>query len=289
MFISVLYLISVGILLGFSTNLVKVAVGAGWDPVSFLVWTLAGSGLLLLVAARLTGQPTRLKGRRSVYYGISGVLSLSIPKAIAFSAVPQVGGAFVSMCLAFPPLLTYMLALQLRMEALQMRRAMGITVGLCGALLLVAGSIQGSEAWHWYVLAALGPIFIACGNIYRSRHWPGDDSPIAIAPGVLLAGACILCAGAAASGVVLIPAMNTAMWRCLMLQIVAFAGTYALYFALQKRAGAVYMSQIGSVGAIAGVLMATLYFSEPFALRHAAAAIAIFTGVYFTTVSRPRH
>lgn len=274
-------LLVVGALLGLNANLVKLAIGVGWPPVAFLFWSVLGGGLLLLALAFALGDRPGTRGRDIVYYLVSGLISMTLPNALAYGAVAHVGAGFVSLCMAFPPLLTYVLALAFRMEKLHLVRAAGIAAGLAGAVLLALGKSGERQAdLFWIVAALIGPVFLALGNIYRSRRWPAGASALSLAPGMLLAGALLLWPYAMLTGVPLLAAsaQGKGLWLVLV-QAVVFAATYALYFVLQKIAGPVYMSQIGSVGAILGATVAVFLLGERTGPMMLAAAVAILLGV----------
>lgn len=277
-FAAVLLLV-IGVLLGLTLNLAKLAAAVGWPPLAFLFWSLLGGGVLLAILAVARGERPRLGSRHLRYYLASGLISISLPNALMFSAIPHVGASYASMCLAFPPLLTYLLALALRMERLQGIRLVGIVLGLGGTLLLAIGKVSDGDSPLGWVLAVLAvPVFLALGNIYRTRYWPEGASPLALAPGMLLGGA-----------VLLLPAMwfgvdfsirqpEAHAWL-LPVQVLLFAAVYALYFVLQKVAGPVFLSQIGSVAAIAGAAIAIFALNERGSLSLLVAALAILVGV----------
>ena len=195
-------------------------------------------------------------------------------------AVDQGKAGFASLCLAFPPLLTYVLALALRMEGLQRLRLLGILIGLAGSLILALGKLGSGDSPLLWVLATLVmPVFLAIGNVYRSRHWPEGARPLQLAPGMLLAGALLLLP-LGLFGVELRPAWEQAAgaWW-LAAEVALFAGMYALYFVLQKVAGAVYLSQIGSVTAITGAAVAIFLLGEQGSASMLLAALCTTVGV----------
>ena len=195
-------------------------------------------------------------------------------------AVDQGEAGFASLCLAFPPLLTYVLALALRMEGLQRLRLLGILIGLAGSLILALGKLGSGDSPLLWVLATLVmPVFLAIGNVYRSRHWPEGARPLQLAPGMLLAGALLLLP-LGLFGVELRPAWEQAAgaWW-LAAEVALFAGMYALYFVLQKVAGAVYLSQIGSVTAITGAAVAIFLLGEQGSASMLLAALCTTVGV----------
>jgi drug/metabolite transporter (DMT)-like permease len=65
----------------------------------------------------------------------------------------------------------------------------------------------------------------------------------------------------------------------LVAQIAIFSATYALYFILQKLAGPVYLSQIGSVAAIFGAALAVVALGEIANAGLLVAAALILAGV----------
>ena len=273
-------LFTVGALMGLTSILVKVAGSAGWQPMAYLLWGLLGGGLLLLLFAWWRGERPGMSLSQQRYYLASGLLSIAVPNGLLFSSIGHVGAGFASMCLAFPPLFTYLLALALRMEALSRIRLLGICIGLSGSLLLALGKLHGGDSPALWVVAALCvPVFLALGNIYRARYWPSGATPLSLAPGMLLGGAVVL-GLTALFGVDFSPNLKSPLAVALMLvQMLLFAAVYALFFILQKLAGTVFLSQIGSVAAITGAAMAIGLLGEQGSLSLALAALCIVIGV----------
>jgi drug/metabolite transporter (DMT)-like permease len=281
-------LLVVGSLLGLTTTLVKLGSTVGWPALDFLFWSVLGAGLILLVAACLLGSQPRL-GRTDVrYYVMSALLSVTLPNVLSFSAIPHVGAGFVALCTAFPLLMTYLMALALRMERLRAQRAWGVAFGLFGAVVLATAKAGEANVEGWWIVAAMAsPVFLAFGNIYRTRHWPKGASAFSLAPSMLLASAVLLAPWVLSSGVVL-PQGDTppVVLGLLGAQIAVFVGVYSLYFLLQKLAGPVYLSQIGPVGAIAGAVLAVVVLGEATGWLTLLAGAAILTGVVLVNRSR---
>jgi len=281
-----LLLVVVGSLLGLTANIVKLALQAGWPAIAFLCCSALGAGFVLLVLAAATGNRPGLGRQELAYYLWSGLLSIALPNALFFLAIPHVGAAFVALCLAFPPLATYLLALLFRMERPRAVRAAGVATGLVGALVLAFGrSGGGSAASFWAAMALAGPLVIAAGNIYRTLRWPEGASALSLAPGMLLGGAVLLVP------FLLLPGSAPTFGQPLavllvMAQVAVFTATYALYFILQKIAGPVYLSQIGSVGAVVGASLAVLALGEPAGPALLLAGLLVLLGVFLVNRSR---
>ncbi len=287
-FLPLLCLLAVGCLLGLSVGVGKLAAAAGWRPLAFMFWSLLFGGSALLAAVLARGVRPSLDRAHLAYYLVAGLVSLSIPNGLTFAAIPHVGAGFVSLCLAFPPLATYLLAVALGMERPKAIRAAGILCGLAGAVMLALGKLgEGNAPPAWVAAALAAPASLAFGNIYRSRRWPAGASPLALAPCMLLAGAVLLAAFAVVAGVPLFaPPAGAWPLALLGLQTAVFAATYALFFILQKIAGVVYMSQIGSVGMVAGTIFAVAVLKEQLNPLLPPAGLLILLGV--TLVNRGR-
>ncbi len=137
-------LLTVGSLLGVFAAMVKLATAAGWHPLAFLFWSLAGSGAILTALAIRSGNAPRLARRTLAYNLGSGLLSAMLPNALSFAAIPHVGAGFVALGFAFPPLLSYLLALGLKMERFRTQRAAGLALAFAGVVALVASKSRSA-------------------------------------------------------------------------------------------------------------------------------------------------
>ena len=260
---ALILLLSVGGLLGASIVIGKAAIGQGGEPLGVLMTAMALSGLVLTGLAIATGQGARPSWRLLEYGLVSGLL-FAAPNAIGMLAVRHVGAGYVVLSFAFPILLTYVMALALNMEKMRTVKAVGVTFGLAAGVLLALGKAGGDGAvLFWVILVALAPVLIAVGNIYRTRRWPAGVAPSLLAGAMLLSGAAVLAPvvlfeGGAATSIVGSPAV----WPLVLLQALVFSVLYLLYFLLQRLAGPVYLSQIGSVAAVVGVALSHLWLGE---------------------------
>lgn len=283
-----LLLLFTGSLLGLTTVVAGLAAGLGWPPIAFLFWSALGGGLILAVLAlaageRLTPSPALLR------YGLqAGLLSFALPNILSFAAIPHVGAGFVALCLAFPPLLTYGLALVLGMDRLSVQGLAGMALGLGGAMLFAASRLTGAEGGGlWTALALAAPVSVAAGNIYRTVAWPPDAPPRLLAPVMVLIAAAIVGAYAVISKIPLLAAPSVHTAGLVPLQAAIIAGTHALFFILQKRSGPVGLSQIGWIGAITGKGLAVVLLGESVPPILALAVPLILAGIVLVS-RRPR-
>ena len=286
-----LLLLATGALLGLSTNLAKLAGEVHLPPLSFLTWSVVGSTAVLLLVNAIRKQWTVINRRTIEYFFVSGLVGVALPNLVFFAAVPQVGASFVSLVIAFPPLFTYLGALALSMEQWQTRRALGVALALSGAALLAVYKFAEPDANSFWIIATLsGPVVLAIGNIYRTARWPEGASPTALAPGMLGAsGLLLLLTGAIASTAtessslfsLSVPTDTLRPTLLILAQVVTFSLQFLLLFRLQKAGGPVYLSLLGSVGAIVGVPVAVLLLGEAWPEGLLAGGLLIAAGIAF--------
>lgn len=110
---------------------------------------------------------------------------------------------------------------------------------------------------------------------------PKDIHPGILAAGMTLLGAATLFVLNIGLGIELAPASFSAPAIFLLAgQMAVFAVLYDLYFLLQKTAGPVYLSQIGSVSAVVGVGLAIVLFKEVPTLWDFIATVFVAAGVF---------
>ena len=272
-----LLLLATGAMLGASTNMAKIAGEAGLPALAFLTWSIAGASAILLAAAWWRRDLPPVTRRTAEYFVVAAFVTVAASNLIFFSAVPHVGASFVALAIAFPPLLTYLGALALRMEAFDVARAAGVALALAGAAALALGELTAPDApAFWIALTLLGPVLLAVGNLYRTLRWPPGASAEALAPGMLLAAAAMLLAAGAVPGLSLAVPSGVLPLALIAVQTVLFAGQFLLLFALQRHGGPVLLSLLGSVGAVVAVPIAILALDEtpPEGLAVAAPLIA---------------
>ncbi|MBK1661595.1 EamA/RhaT family transporter [Paracraurococcus ruber] len=271
-------LLATGALLGVSTNLAKLAVGAGLPPLAFLTWSTAGAALLVGAVVARRGALPRLDRTTLTYFVVAALVSVAAPNLLFFSAIAHVGAGFVALCIAFPPLLTYLGALALRAERFDALRATGVGLALAGAAALAWAKLRTPDAPATWIAAALaGPVLLAAGNLYRSLRWPPGARPDSLAPGMLGAAALLLLACGLLPGASLrVDLAEPRQILLVLLQAVVVGGMYLLYFRLQGCGGPVIVSLLGAIGAVVGVPVAVLLLGEavPPALGPAGALIA---------------
>lgn len=262
--ISYLLLLVIGFLVALMLPLAKVAIGGGMTALSYAFWQALGGGVLLWLWSGRGGNsvPFRVTGR---YFLVSGLTAIAVPNIVAFLVVEQVGSGLTSTLYAMPSLITYAIAVSIRMESPSLLRIAGLLLGVMGCIRIMSPETDGvgAAALPWLLLGLLVPLSLAIGNVYRTVAWPKGADARQLAPGMLIGGALVVALVMLAMGKLAdmrVPSRDIAL--VLLVQAALSALTYRAFFELQRRSSPVFLSQIGFVVAPAGLILGYLIFGE---------------------------
>lgn len=257
-------LLVVGSLLAISVLLSKVAAGLHAPMLTYLAMAMGGSGFILMIMTRgiRTGESSLFA---LMLYSLGAGALMSLGSALGYLTVHKVGAAFIALALAFPPMLTWLLSLILRMERFDALRLFGLLIGLAGGILLaISKGIDAQSNTSAILVACAMPAVLAVGNVFRTRFWPKGANPSELAGAMLVSGALLTLPFAihvdGASAIIMV--LQSPMQAVLVVAVTTFVAQYAALFRLQKIAGPIYLSQIGSVAAIVGSPVAVLALGE---------------------------
>jgi drug/metabolite transporter (DMT)-like permease len=265
---NILLLIVTGTLISILFALGKAATGLSMSPVTILAWQIMGAAMIMMVVtavARVKCPPVTMKHLR--YYFISGILGVSLPAMLAYMAVQDIGVGLVGLVTALSTLLTYVLALFFGMERYHVLRLVGVLLGLFGVSMLFVPQMQGDVSFNGAgLLCALAiPLSLASGNVYRTHAWPKDMHPLALTTGMLLAQCLVVLPVAVVYGDFYLPSFSLRTVDLVLLLIgPVAAAAYSAIFLLQRQTGPVYLSQLGYVITVVGMLLGMVFFGEQY-------------------------
>lgn len=285
-----LLLVTTGSLLALAVLLSKLAATEAAPMVWYLAVAMGGSGAVLTVDAVRRREATGDWKVLIPYSIIAGAL-MAVGSILGYISVGRVGASFVSVAIAFPTLLTYVLALALGIERLRVNRLLGVLSGLVGGLwlTLAKGGQMPTADMPAVAAASAMPLVLAVGNIYRTRYWPEGAQPRFLAGLMLLSGSVLSIPVAClydGPGAVARLWQDTGLMLIIGLAIMSFVVQYLAFFQLQQLAGPVYLSQIGSVAAIIGSVIAFTILGEAVFAGFVPAAICIVLGLLLFQLSR---
>lgn len=278
-------LLATGTLLGLILPLGKIAAQAGIPPAMWTFLFSASAGVILFAVLLLRGKSLGFSGGRARYYVCTAIISYALPNLLILSAIPRLGAGFTGIMYTLSPVITLVISMGFGLRRPNALGIGGIVVGFIGAILvaLTRGEVGKPADPLWVAAALLIPVFLACGNVYRTLDWPKNSDPTELAAGSHLASAIMLFAGILLfTGGFPVETFALAPWAATA-QAIASAGMFALFFRLQAVGGPVYLSQIGYVAAALGLISGTLFLGEHYPLLTWVGAAVIAVGVAMTT------
>ncbi|WP_449414860.1 DMT family transporter [Ochrobactrum teleogrylli] len=278
-------LLATGTLLGLILPLGKIAAQAGVPPAMWTFLFSASAGLILLAVLLLRRKSLGFSGGRARYYVCTAIISYALPNLLILSAIPRLGAGFTGIMYTLSPVITLVISMGFGLRRPNALGIGGIAVGFIGAILvaLTRGEVGKPADPLWVAAALLIPVFLACGNVYRTLDWPKNSDPTELAAGSHLASAIMLFAGILLfTGGFPVETFALAPWAATA-QAIASAGMFALFFRLQAVGGPVYLSQIGYVAAALGLISGTLFLGEHYTPLTWIGAVVIAIGVAMTT------
>lgn len=282
-------LLVTGLAFGCNFPLGKLAVAAGVNPALWAAVICLGAGLSVGAAARLfEGAEGPVPGLYR-YAAISSVISNVIPLALTFSAIPHIGSGLAAILVATSPVTTAVLSMALKVRPPSPLGLAGIAVGLAGAVTIIFARNAGFGAGEtrWLLLAALIPVFLGAGNVYRSFAWPRGAGPMRLGATINLAAVLPLLALAWIVGG-LDPGPLATIPAIVAGQLLASTIMYLTFFRLQAVGGPTYLSQIGYLAAAVGVAVGVWFLGERYPPAVWAGIAVVAAGIGLTTLAQVR-
>ncbi|MBL4907364.1 MAG: DMT family transporter [Sneathiella sp.] len=289
-----LYVVIFGVTFGTSIAMAKLGAIEGLSPMVLVFWQMLCAGILLGITAWIKGQRPKLIPRHIRYYFIAGILGNAVPTTLTFISAVKIGTGLTGLVYPLSPVFTYAFAALLGMDKFQPRKLVGLALGLMGALFIIATPliVDGGENFAelpviWLGIAFTIPIFLACGNIYRSRDWPPDTGSLPLASGMLIATALMLLPVLLLTQNFRFPDLSGSVidWIIFGNILLSFIG-FIVYFELQRTAGPVYFSQISYFITITTMAFGAFLFDETLSPSIWIAIGMIFSGLYLVSKSR---
>jgi drug/metabolite transporter (DMT)-like permease len=282
--------IATGVIYPLVFSLTKLATDAGTPPLGFVFWHLAFATIALSVVALTRREWPAFSLAHLRSYAVIGVLGIAGPISLLAFLSPKLPAGLVTLVVVLSPLLTYVVAIIVRLDRLRGLSLAGIACGLGGVLLVTVPelSLPTPDMVGWLLLAFLAPASFALTNISASLLRPPAASSVAMATGVLLVTTVIMALVALVAGdAYALPGPGPALWAALGTAAIN-AAFYVAFFEIVRMAGPVFFAQFNYPVVIAGFGWGALLFGE----RHSAyiwgGAALMLAGLALHTISLSR-
>ncbi len=284
-----LLLLTLSVLWGLGPSIVKFVAQDGVPPLGMVVWQTGLAGLVLLGICVIRRVSIAFDRRHMRYYLAMGWVGLALPNTNMVFVMRDLPVGLMGVIIITAPVITYVVALFIRLEPFAPMRAAGVVLGFAGAAVLVlpSGSLPSPELLPIALLAFVTPALWAISNVIAEVWRPKDGDTFALAMGTMFA----------ASSGALVVSLGTGtfhpIWDDFGLSdwvIVAYAGTtvcaFALFYTIVKLAGAVYLAQVGYLVPIMGVGWGAWFYNEEPTIWLLLAMVLVFAGVALVNLGK---
>jgi drug/metabolite transporter (DMT)-like permease len=255
-------LLMCGLLISIIYALGKTATQSGMNGLDLMFWQISGSVLIVLPVALWKRQLPLLCLSHVRYYLSAGLLGFTGPYLVTYWVLNHIPSGLVGVVASLSPLMTVALVVLIFRQRIRWAGVLGLLAGFAGVLtiLLPKSSLPNPDMLAWVLIACLSPLFLAMGNVYRTRAWPADGQPVQMAAGLLTSQWLLLLPIQWMSAPIGLPELAA---RPSVAGIAVSSGLfYLLSFQLQRRTTPVFVGQLGYVIAVCSLVIGTLFFNE---------------------------
>lgn len=271
------YVVCIGVLVACNFSLSKFAVTKGIAAIDVMVIPMAGAALLLIAILVPQNRWQMSQFSHFRYYVIAGLLGVSLPNLASSLALQELNASTFSVLVTLSPVFTLLFAYPFERSSLTKSKLMGMFIGLLSAMLVtITPSLETTVDITSLLIALTVPLLLGAGNVYRSRAFPSNANPIALAAGMLTVQSLIWLPFSNAFGGW---AATGAEWVLPVMTINA-ALSYLLTFRFQKVTDGVGFSQVGNVVTISGVLIGVTAYGEAITFELILATVLLGCSLY---------
>jgi drug/metabolite transporter (DMT)-like permease len=260
-------LIVLGVGWGSTQPLGKIAASTGQGAFGLIFWQLVICVLVLGAISAVRGKGLVFTRPAFSFYTIVALLGTLIPNFTFYTSVATLPAGIMSILISTVPLMAFPMAMALRIDRFEVKRLIGLLLGLCGVALIALpqSSLPDRSMVAYLPVAMLGPFFYAMEGTYVARNGMAGMDPVQAMFGASVVGVVLCLPMVLISGQWFNP---LATWgiaeEALLLSSVLHSMLYATYVGLAARAGAVFATQTSYIVTAAGLCWSMLILGERF-------------------------
>ncbi|MEM8795247.1 MAG: DMT family transporter [Pseudomonadota bacterium] len=272
-----------GVLWGVTGPLSKIAVSTGHHPLGIAFWSTLASVIVMTAIMVVRRRRLPLSREHIVFYSICGFLGTAFPHTLSYAAYQVVSVGIAVIILSLVPILTFLVALLLRFEALDLRRAFGLVLGLIAVLMIMLPDSSLPDRSHlpWVIVLLLVAVSYSSETLYIARKKPANVDALATLCGLSWAALIMLAVAVPlADAWVDISRFETAEQAAILMALFHIA-SYFTFIWLVSQAGPVFAVQTGYLVTATGVLIGLFYFGDRLGPFVWVALFLMMVGIFF--------
>jgi drug/metabolite transporter (DMT)-like permease len=264
-------------------SVAKLAI-ADCPPLLLLTIRFLLAGLLMFVAAAVSGVSLRLSRRDVLLFAALGIANQAIFLSVGYLGLLSISSGLSALIISANPVLTAVLASLFLHERMTWRKVLGLVLGLGGVTFVVESRLMaGAEHLEGIVLTIVALVSLVSGTILFKRFAPSGGLWVGNGVQSLAAGLATLPFAATFEGVGdIVP-----NWRLFaaVVYLAAFVSVFAylLWFQMLQVAGATAASSYHFVMPPLGMLFGWALLGEHVAMTDLVGIVPVTLGIYLVT------
>ena len=251
---------------GATIPLTKIAVSTGHQQFGLIFWQLAISAVVLGGIQILRKRPMRITPQSFVLFAVVATIGTIFPNLASYTAAVHLPATLLAILIATVPMFAFPIAIALKSDAFEWRRAMGLVLGITAVIILVAPDATLPDRTKlWFVpIALIGPFFYGIEGNFLSRFGTLHHGPIQTLFGASVIGMMIVGPIAIVTGHWFSPFDSFGRAEAAMTASGILHGlVYAAYVWLVASVGSVFASQVAYAVTLFAVIWSIIFLKEP--------------------------
>lgn len=255
--------LALGVGWGLTQPLGKIATSTGHPAFGLVFWQLVTCIVVLGLITLARGRGTGWRRHHLRFFVVVALLGTVVPNFTFYTSAARLPSGIMSIIISTIPLIAFPINLALGMDRFDLRRVLGLALGLTGVLMIALprSSLPDPAMLAFLPVAMVGPLCYALENTYVARAGLGSLDAISAMLGVSCVAAVLVGALMLGTGQGYVPG---ATWpdAALAMSSALHGLLYATFVWLAARTGAVFASQSSYVTTVSGVTFAMLLLNE---------------------------
>ena len=253
-----------GISWGVTGPLSKLAVSTGHHPIAITFWSVLIAAAVFTIVLMARREWPRFSWFAVIFFLGCGLLGTAFPNSISYEAYRHLPVGVNVMILSLVPMATLLFALPFGVERLDVRRALGLALGVAAVALITlpSTSLPAPETAIYVALPVMVAISYAAENVWIARLQPREMSTLTVMWGLSVGGLLLLAPIVLSVDILfditVLGPPELAVVASSLVHICAYFG----FIWMINRSGPVFASQVGYIVTATGVLLGMAFYDE---------------------------
>ena len=261
-----LFLLIIGeIFFGATFPITRLAMDEGIPFFAYTFWSSFGAAILLIPVIVLRKKFPKFTAKNILFYLVSAIFGLALPYTMLAIVAPMIPPATLSLVITLAPVLTYLIAIAIKLDRVNIVRVIGIAAGVGGVLciLLPDANLPDKSNWIWMIISLSVPLSFAVMAILAALIKPTSSGSIDSAFALLVFATLIMLPIMLGSDQLWVfsGSMSSGDWAIIIYMVIN-AIFYVILYEVVRIAGPVFFSSGNFIATLSGVFWSILLFQE---------------------------